>query len=173
MKDEIKEWVEMWAEMMPVKKPSNQMKTGYFFGTPTKESWDRHQPDDLRDDWLLIDEKVKSSQELMNGKDEEVRTGSTKYFPPVPINTLGPDGIEDYDYPQHAPVTKNFTSGEKLNLLDDIKRKLEIIERKLHKAELSFDKKSKTKYLRELKKLRSDSNKLSDDIQPQPQKDMT
>lgn len=67
---------------------------------------------------------------------------------------------------QDPKVTNNFSDGKELRELDELKRKMEEVERKYHSAEVRGDK-NKNKISKELEGIKKKVEELSQKIVPQ------
>jgi hypothetical protein len=92
---------------------------------------------------------------------------------PTSQDTTGPDGLEPGGINgKHVAVTPNWSDSDDLRELDDIKRRIEHLERKQHETEVQSEKPA-SKMIKELASLRDRVRKLSEKINGEPETDQT
>lgn len=113
--------------------------------------------------------------EVKYDKGETKPTASFGGFTPTKTNptqqsTIGPDGLASDG--NGVRVTPNWSDGEDLRELDDIKRRIETMERKHHKEEVMSEKPA-VSLKKQLESLRDRVQKLSEKINRSPEVDVS
>lgn len=135
--------------------------------------------EDGEDDWYTVYQKaVQTEQRVLNEEEgfaqlvsgnSRITKGPIKYQTnPVHFASVGPDQ-EGED--GHVRVSDNFTAGPELEALDDVKKHIEALERKLHYVE-SLKRSHRNKISKELDSLRKRLHDLSDRVQSCPATDV-
>lgn len=189
MDDNFEKWMAQWAQAEKEiaeeesKKVVEQPRTSFFTNSPSAEDFAASEEgsDDWRDiyqramevdyseDSLLTDSVAYAGEEGF-GKQIPLGTppspGGKKVFTnqPVHFSSVGTD--------QDMRVTDNWSDGKELLELDEMKRKIEEMERRFHESDV-LNKGDRSKIQSELDSLRSRVEKLSEKISSNPQKDLT
>lgn len=104
------------------------------------------------------------------GDSGEVKFGGRPPTKSNPIHYASAGNDQEGD-DGHTRVTKNFSDGNELRELDDIRRRLEEMERKFHADDVLAKKTESIK--KELNSLRERAKKLSQEINSEPLNDVT
>ena len=167
----------------------------YFTGTPASVDYDfdpNSEEGAIADDWHSLYQRAMevdySDEGLLTDAVNVAYMGSEGYGKEMPKGTPpSPGGKKVYtNQPVHfasvgndqqddedrTRVTQNWNDGDDLLELDDVKRRVEAMERKFHDADV-LDKPDRSKIQNELKSLRERVKKLSEKVQSNPQDDLT
>lgn len=166
-KDQFDLWVAQWAKaekeiaaeekaLMNQRPEPIKPKASYFTGLPASaDYYDNELPDE---DWGAISDRVEVLSE------ELAPNGFNKKFPPNPT-AVSSAGSDQEDEEGHTPVTDNWSDGEDLRMIDELKRNIEKMERKVHESDV-LKKKDGPKLVKELKELKKRVTQLSEKITP-------
>lgn len=104
--------------------------------------------------------------------DKQITKGDITYNQnPIDTHSVGRDqGGEEGD---GIRVTKNFSQGPEIEQVDELGRKIEMLERKAHKLDVESKVGERDKLYKELKSLRSELRRLSEKMQPPVDTDVT
>lgn len=191
MNDDFEKWVDLWAKAeeelaneKPV--PKVEKKVSYFSGMPsdqdfvdpeTNDGWNaiykRAMEVDYNQD--LITDAVNIAYAGNEGYGKQIPTGTppkpgkTTYTQnPINFTSVGNDQENDSG---KTRVTDNWSDGDELRELDEIKKQVEAMERKFHDADVT-KKSDKGTIHTQLENLRERVKKLSEKIQSNPQTDL-
>jgi len=162
-------------------KKAEQPSTSWLTNTPMEKDYKDNNQIDSDPMWRDI---FYRSQQISGGliTEDQITEDQVKYsdgekkpdasfggFTPTKTNpttqsSVGPDG--------GVRVTKNWSDSEDLRELDDIKRRVEQMERKHHEAEVQSEK-SAGGLKKQLESLRDRIHKLSEKINREPEVDVT
>lgn len=196
----MKQWAEAEKQMaqeagkeVPEPEP---LRTSYFTGTPAEQDFVDNSDNSSNDDWhdiyrrameidytkeTLITDSTNSvnvayagseGYGLQSGVDKPKlsKEGKKAYVNnPIHFASVGNDQEDDEG---HVRVTGNFSDGKEIRELDEIKRRVEEMERKFHEADVLNKKTERSKLQNELKKLRDRVKQLSEKMVSDPQSDL-
>lgn len=160
------------------KEPEKQPKTSWLTNTPMERDY---QPAEVEEDpsWRDIYYRSQNIDGLLTdavnyGKGETKPTPSFGGFTPTKTNpiTQSSTGADQQDANGGVRVTPNWSDSEDLRELDDIKRRIEQMERKCHEHEVKSEKPS-SGLKKQLESLRDRVSKLSEKINREPIVDVT
>lgn len=187
---------ELAAEARKISEPEPPLRTSFYTGTPASQDYeesDEGQSDDWGAIWQRAMQMDGENQEnlLTDSTDSSVNVAyagsegyGKQYIPTVnekgggkkaytnnPINfaSAGNDAEGDDG---HVRVTKNWSNGDDLLELADVKRRVEEMERKFHDSDV-LKKKDRSKLESELNNLRDRVKKLSERLTSNPRDDLT
>lgn len=161
------------------KQPEQQPSTSWLTNTPMDRDYeDKGIEGDLS--WRDIYDRSQNIDGLLTESGVKYSKGETKPSPsfggftptktnPTQQSTIGPDGVAPEG---GVRVTPNWSDGADLRELDDIKRRLESLERKHHDEEVRSEKPSGG-LQKQLESLRDRVRKLSEKINREPTTDVT
>lgn len=111
-------------------------------------------------DMLLLSEDLDKIFKSKDKGDEvsKISVKAASSHNPVELQSVGPD--------QDVRVTQNFTDGEALRQLHDLKIKIESLERELHAASVNGTEKEENKLNKEMASIRSKIDEISDKLRP-------
>lgn len=182
--EQLIQWMKLWdqhAEELGRESAQQQAntlekkQTSFFNDRPSTQDW--QDKEELSDDYGWSDLISKADEHDYNLLNEEdgfkslIKGGPTakptfqtnpQRFSSIGMDQQGEDGL--------TRVTKNWTSGDELLELDQVKKELERMERKVHESEVL---KKNNKFEAELKSLRKRMNDLSEKMQSRPEDDVT
>jgi len=178
--DEFEKWQELWdkaAKKMAEDAAEQQVKASFFTNTVPYED-----NGELEDKYGWNDVLNRSNDLNYNPLHDNVLNedgyrdlvkdkGVLKHLATNPyyLDTIGPDQ-EGKD--GHVRVTNNWSDGEELKQVDELKRKIEEMERKAHESDV-LKKSSRSRLKKELEGLRNRVKKLSEKMQSKPAEDVT
>ncbi len=106
---------------------------------------------------------------LVRGK-KAIRPDTTYETEPITFNSPGNDSSPA---PTEPVRVSKFSTSPELNDIAEMKRKLEVTERRVHKADVQGDKVKRDKLAKEVKSLRDKIDELSDAAQSKVDQDIT
>lgn len=162
------------------KPAAQQPATSWLTNTPMDRDYKQSQEIEEEPSWRDIYYRSQNigglftEAQVKYDKGETKPTASFGGFTPTKTNpttqsSVGPDGVGPDG---HTRVTPNWSDGEDLRELDDIKRRLEMMERKHHKEEVMSEKPA-SGLKKQLESLRDRVQKLSEKINRSPEVDVS
>lgn len=178
-KEQFEDWVKQWevaqSKFSSDKVEVKEKQTYFGLNVPALEEEDLKKEESLH--WRDVFYKaLKINPEVFNEEEEGFRkdlTGPGKdvKFQHNPIHHASV-GMDQSPSPYDATrVTPNFTDGDELRKLHELKIKLEKLESALQTADVRQERKGD--YKDELDKLRKQIDGLSDKLLPEPARDIT
>ncbi len=179
---QFEQWQKKWdlaAQEYAKEYTDSVSKSSWLTNTPSERDYQEKELD-TDPSWNDIYYRSQEISGLLTEADIKGSKGETKPIPsfggftptktnPTQQSTIGPDG-EDPD--GGIRVTPNWSDGEDLRELDDIKRRLEAMERKHHEAEVKTEAPAND-LKKQLESLRDRIKKLSEKINREPETDVT
>lgn len=162
------------------KPAQEQPATSWLTNTPMDRDYKQSQEIEEEPSWRDIYYRSQNIGGLITEAGVKFDKGETKPnvsfggFTPTKTNpttqsSVGPDGVGPDG---HVRVTPNWSDGDDLRELDDIKRRLETMERKHHKEEVMSEKPAGG-LKKQLESLRDRVQKLSEKINRSPEVDVS
>jgi hypothetical protein len=192
-KDDFEKWLNQWDKVSEqfskeyaeelAKAPKNGDSFGgsFFNSFASTEEPQQEIEDDFnwRDIYARAVELDYSKEDLLNemvpAQDSEANPGEVKFGgrPPTKSNPIhyASVGNDQEGDDGHTRVSKNFSDGDELRELDDIKRRLQAMEDKFMANDV-LQKKTES-IQKELDSLRERAKKLSQQINTEPMNDVT
>ena len=190
MDDDFEKWLKQWdaaqieiAAEQPQRPAEPQPRTSFFNNQPSEFDYEDN-ANDSHDDWLDMYQKSMeiptSSEELLTDSVMQYQTGGAGlpvYGNPVPstkpdtgtgkkvylqnpIHFASAGKDQGDDCTDRVRVTDNWSDGEDLRELDDVKRRVEAMERRVHAADVFNKNSERAKLQTELTDLRIRVRKL-------------
>jgi hypothetical protein len=201
MDDDLEKWLAKWDQAQieidaerPQVAPEPQPRTSYFNDLPAENDYE-DQSSEAGQDWYDLYQR---SVEIDYSKDDNLLTdgvsvqyAGTEGYGKETVATKPPTGTGNKVYTQNpihfasagqdqgddkdgrVRVTKNWSDGDEIRELDDVKRRVEALERKFHEADVLKKKAEKSKLQTELTNLRDRVRKLCEKLVPSAQEDLT
>ncbi len=107
---------------------------------------------------------------LVRGDKQMTKGDITYENEPTTFYSIGPDGSPA---PTDPVRVSKFSDSEDIQDLAEMKRKAEVMERRVHKADVEGDNKKRNKLAKELKALKDKIEDMSGEIQSHPDTDVT
>jgi hypothetical protein len=107
--------------------------------------------------------------------DKQMTKGDITYENlPTTWSSVGPDQNPYPKGPTDSPVrVSKFSTSPEIDEVAEMKRRLEIMERRVHKADVEGNKKKRDGLIKELTAMRKKISEISDDMQSHPDTDVT
>jgi hypothetical protein len=203
MDDNFEKWMQQWAaaseeiaKETPNVAPSQPEpnRASYFTGTPAEYDFvDNTEDGSGGDDWLNIyqrameidysqgDNLITDAANVAYMGDEGYgkqivqgtsSSGGKKVFTQNPIH-FASVGNDQENEDGRVRVTNNWNDGKELQELDDIKKQVEAMERKVHESDILSKKAERSKFQSQLENLRTRVKQLSEKLTSDPQDDLT